>query len=391
MLLYRASREAVPLFAVYALLFADHGLTTSQIGTLLAIWSVSSFLLEVPSGAWADLLDRRLLLIVSGLVYAVAFASWLLWPSFWGFLTGFVLWSLSEALRSGTYEAYLFDELTAAGRSERYGTVKARAESVTVVVMAAAIGLAAPLHALGGYALVGWVSVGVALLHTLLAVALPRVTPVAVIDEGPDPEPASIAGWATTVRAGVREAASSSAIRRVLMAYGTVVALVGLDEFFSLILAEKGASVGLIAWLLACVTLLEAAATWAGAAVARLTGVAHAAIVAGGGLLLAAGAWCTGPWSYLAIALGYALATASYISGDIRLQHAIAGTARATITSFAGVIAELGFLVTLGLISVATLSLDLAPVAAGVALVLTGPAALAAHRAPAAPVAGPGR
>nr|WP_281496816.1 MFS transporter [Ornithinimicrobium sp. F0845] len=383
-MLYRASREAIPLFALYALLFADHGLTTSQIGTLLAAWSVSAFLLEVPSGAWADLIDRRLLLIASGLVYVVAFATWLLWPSYWGFLAGFVLWSLSEALRSGTYEAYLFDELTAAGRADRYGPVKARAESLTVIVMAAAIGVAGPLHSLGGYPLVGWVSVGVALLHTLLAVALPRVTPVADIEETPDPEPASIGAWATTVRAGVREAARSGAIRKVLMAYGTVVALVGLDEFFSLILVEGGTSVGLIAWILAGVTLLEAAATWAGAAVARLAGIPHAAIVAGGGLLLAVGAWLTGPWSYLAIAVGYALATASYVSGDIRLQHTIAGTARATITSVAGVVAEVGFLVTLGLISLATLRFDLAPVAAAVALILTVPATVAAHRAPAA-------
>lgn len=79
------------------------------------MWSASAFVLEVPSGAWADVLDRRLLLIVSGLVYAAAFASWLLWPGLPGFLLGFVLWSLSDAMMSGTYEAYLFDQLTAEG------------------------------------------------------------------------------------------------------------------------------------------------------------------------------------------------------------------------------------------------------------------------------------
>lgn len=384
MLLYRASREAIPLFAVYALLFADHGLTTSQIGTLLAVWSVSAFLLEVPSGAWADLSDRRLLLIASGVVYAAAFATWMVWPSFVGFLSGFVLWSLSSALMSGTYEAYLFEELSAAGRVERYGTVKARAESGTILVTAAAIALAAPLHALGGYALVGWVSVGAALLHTLAAGALPRVTRVLDPDEAPESEPASVRAWVRTVGVGVTEAGRRAPVRKVLMAYGTVVALVGLDEFFALILAEGGASVGLIAWILAGVSLLEAAATWSAARVARLTGLPHAALVATAGLLLAAGAWFTGPLSYLAIAVGYALATASYVSGDIRLQHAISGTARATTTSVAGLVAELGFLVALGLISLATLRHELAPVAAAVALVLTVPSTIAAYRVPAA-------
>lgn len=385
MLAYRASREATPLFAVYALLFADHGLSSSQIGVLLAVWSVSAFLFEVPSGAWADVLDRRLLLIASGAVYAASFATWLIWPSFWGFLTGFVLWSLSSAMMSGTYEAYLFDELAAQGEEARYGPVKARAESVTVLVMAAAIALAAPLHAAGGYALVGWVSVGAALLHTALAVALPAVTAATSVEESPDPEPSSLRAWGAAVRAGASEALHHAVVRRVLLAYATVVALVGLDEFFPLILAEGGASVGLIAWVLAGVSLLEAAATWAASRVARLSRLRHAAVVAGGGVLLAAGAWFSGGWSYLAIALGYALTSAAYVAGDIRLQHAITGTARATTTSVAGLVAELGFLVTLGLITLATLLFDLSSVAAIVALVLTAPAAMAAHRAPAAP------
>lgn len=338
----------------------------------------------MPSGAWADLVDRRLLLIGSGLVYAASFTTWLLWPVYPGFLLGFVLWSLSSAMMSGTFEAYLFDELTTAGRQERYGPVKARAESVTVLVMGAAIGLAGPLHALGGYALVGWVSVGAALLHTLAAVRLPPVTPAAGVPDTPDAEPASMSAWMRAVRLGATEAGRSQPVRRVLLAYSTVVALVGLDEFFPLSLDEGGASVGVIAWVLAAITLLQAAGTWAASRVARLRGGRHASIVAAGGLLLAAGVWWTGPLSYAAIGVGYALATAAYVAGDIRLQHSITGAARATTTSVAGVVAELGFLLTLGLITLATLRFDLAPVAAVVALVLTVPATIAAYRAPAA-------
>lgn len=393
MLLFRVSREAIPLFAVYSLLFAEHGLTTSQIGTLLAVWSVSAFLLEVPSGAWADLLDRRRVLIASGLIYAAVFATWLTWPALPGFLCGFVLWSVSSALMSGTYETYLFDGLTALGTAGSYGRVRASAESGSVLVTAGAIALAAPLHALGGYPLVGWVSVGAALLHTLAAVALPRVTTIPPAQAGPDAapdagaevEPTSLHAWTRTVRAGLAEAGRNAAVRRVLMASATVVALVGLDEFFALVWAEGGTSVATIAWVLAGVSLLEAAGTWSASRVARLTGLPHAVVVAGSGLLLAAGAWWTGPLSYGAIAAGYALATASYVSGDIRLQHAIRGDARATTTSVAGLVAELGFLVTLALIGLATLRFDLAPVAAVVALVVTVPAAVAAHRAPAAP------
>jgi len=58
-LAYHASRDLVPLFSVYALLFADHGVDSGRISLLFIIWSVTSFVCEVPSGAWADTFDRR--------------------------------------------------------------------------------------------------------------------------------------------------------------------------------------------------------------------------------------------------------------------------------------------------------------------------------------------
>ena len=72
-------------------------------------------MLEVPSGAWADTVDRRWLLILSGIVYAAAFAFWIVWPTYLGFAIGFVLWGASSALMSGTFEALVYDELDPAG------------------------------------------------------------------------------------------------------------------------------------------------------------------------------------------------------------------------------------------------------------------------------------
>lgn len=71
-MLFKGSREFVPLYALYALLFADHGLTTAQISSLFALWSITSFVLEVPSGAWADTVSRRGLLVLSGALVAAA-------------------------------------------------------------------------------------------------------------------------------------------------------------------------------------------------------------------------------------------------------------------------------------------------------------------------------
>ena len=56
----------IPFYALYAVLFADHGLTVAQISSLFAIWSLTGFLLEVPSGALADIVSRRGLLMLVG-------------------------------------------------------------------------------------------------------------------------------------------------------------------------------------------------------------------------------------------------------------------------------------------------------------------------------------
>jgi len=89
---YYASRDLVPLYSVYSLLFADNGVSTGQISTLFIIWSLTSFVFEVPSGAWADTIDRRLLLVLSAVIYAVGFSAWIVVPTYAGFATAVSCW-----------------------------------------------------------------------------------------------------------------------------------------------------------------------------------------------------------------------------------------------------------------------------------------------------------
>lgn len=51
---FLALRDFIPLYPLYQLLFTDHGLSASEVSTLFIIWSTTTFVLEVPSGAWAD-------------------------------------------------------------------------------------------------------------------------------------------------------------------------------------------------------------------------------------------------------------------------------------------------------------------------------------------------
>ena len=120
---YASVREFVPFYGLYVLLFEDHGLAAGSISSLFVLWSVVAFVSEVPSGAWADTVSRRALLAGSGVLLTAAFTMWLVWRTYWGFAAGFALWGLSESLKSGTFEALVYDGLAARGVEHRYAAV----------------------------------------------------------------------------------------------------------------------------------------------------------------------------------------------------------------------------------------------------------------------------
>ena len=127
MVAYAALRELIPVFPVYALLFTDAGLSTGQVSSLFIIWSATHVLLEVPSGAWADTVPRRRLLVLGAALYTGCFALWTAVPTYAAFAGGFVLWGLSGSLVSGTYEAYVYDHLHARAATSSYRRVIAAA------------------------------------------------------------------------------------------------------------------------------------------------------------------------------------------------------------------------------------------------------------------------
>ena len=164
----------MPLYPLYALLFVEAGLTEAQISALFALWSAVGIVAEVPSGAVADRWSRRSCLGAAGILHAAAFAVWMLVPTFGGFAAGFAVWSIGGALVSGAQEALLYDSLAAVGEQERYVHVQGRVTAAGLIAQLPAAGAAAVLVAVGGFPLVGWVSVGVCLAGAGLAARLPE-------------------------------------------------------------------------------------------------------------------------------------------------------------------------------------------------------------------------
>src|SRR5918993_1918952 len=95
---WAALSELVPYYPLYALLFLDTGLSDAQVSGLFAVWSVTAVVSEVPAGVLADRWSRRGVVVLAGVLQAVAFVVWTAGPSYGAFFVGFVIWGVSGAL-----------------------------------------------------------------------------------------------------------------------------------------------------------------------------------------------------------------------------------------------------------------------------------------------------
>jgi len=343
-LAYHASRDLVPLYSVYALLFADHGVSSSHLSLLLIIWSVTSFVCEVPSGAWADTVDRRLLLVLSAAVYAVGFSSWMLWQTFAGFAFGFVCWGLSSALMSGTFESLVYDELVTRGARERYPALIGWAQSTAMVANLTATAAAAWLFAAGGYQLVGWTSVVIAVGQGVLAATLP----VSRAARRPAHEATAVheteqaaSRYVAMLRAGLAESRHRPDVRRVLLLAAAMVGLTAYDEYFPLVARDHGVATSIVPILVAVTVLGQVVGTATVGRTAGFGGVVVGGTVAVGAVLVSVGALSAPYVGFVAIGIGYGLLNNAMLVGETRLQDTITGPARATVTSVLGVLEEL--------------------------------------------------
>jgi MFS family permease len=321
--------DALPIYPLYALLFADAGLSAARISVLFAVWSVAAFVAAVPAGVLADRWSRRGCVVLAAVGQATAYATWVSRPSFAGFAAGFVLWGLSSALTSGAVEALLFDGLAAAGRADRFAGVYGRVNAAGLVGQLPAAAAAALLFPLGGYPLVGWVSVACCLGAAALAGRLPEPARGPVTVEAPDAEPGAL-------RAGWRLVRSDPVVRAAVLLVAAVYGLDAAEEYFSLLARAWGVSTAAVPVVTLAIPLAGAAgAWWAGR---RCHDVA-APLCVSAGLLLAAGLLAR-PLAVALVAAAYALYRAAAVAAQDRLQQRITGRARATVTSLASLAEE---------------------------------------------------
>jgi hypothetical protein len=248
-----------------------------------------------------------------------------------------VLWGVQGALLSGALEALVYEELDRLGAVARYPQVIGRASAAGTVASAVAIGLAAPVFAGGGYGAVGAASVVACLASAVVAATFPEHRPVR------DPHGGSgLRAYAAIIRAGVAELRSSPPLRGALVLVPAVTAIWGaLDEYTPLLAIDTGVSPGTVPLLILLVYVGVGAGGLLAARAGRLSRGAVAGLLAVAATALAAGALSGVPAGFVLIAVAFCLFQTLQVVADVRLQDAMDGAARSTVTSIAGLLTEL--------------------------------------------------
>lgn len=335
---YAFLEEFVLLYPLYTLLFTETGLSVVQVSSLFVLWSLTSVLLAIPTGAWADLVPRHHLLALAPLLTGAGFACWLLLPSYASFALGFVLWGAASALASGALEALVHTELGHRGAADRYAPVMGVTRALGVAAVGTATLLAVPVMAHGGYAMIGTASLAACALCALTGLALPESRPPrsrrAEDEASGQTEPEL--GYLETMRLGLAEARGSRSVRTAILLVVIVTAFWGmLDEYLPLLASSAGVAtedvplVVLVVWI--CVTGGGLLAGPASRLSPRVVGV----LLALAAVAIATGALLGSTPGWILLGCGFGVCQMANVVADARLQDSITGTSRATVTSLA--------------------------------------------------------
>ena len=138
-IIFRLFYSARFYYPVLTVLFLDYGLTLEQFGILNLAWALTIVCAEVPSGALADIVGRKRLLVFASALMVVEMLLLVLVPMgassllFSVFLANRICSGLSEAAASGADEALVYDSLKELGRESEWAQLLEKTTRVVAI------------------------------------------------------------------------------------------------------------------------------------------------------------------------------------------------------------------------------------------------------------------
>lgn len=334
--------ELGPLFLLYTLWFVDAGISAAQTSAVFALWAGISVLLEIPSGALADRVDRRKLVAFALVLRALGIATWLIWPQYVGILIGAALWALHGALHSGAWEALIYDELEGCGEPSAYASVMARVGQLSSGGALLGTALAPALMSLGAsLSALGWITVALHVIPFALVLSLPRAD-MSVEDEEDEEQELTYTAWLSTLREGVRVAWEDGVVARTVTIGVVIEALFIIDEYVPILAGVRGASDDLAPWAM---TIVCAGVLLSGEIAARrpfIRSTRLGLVLALGTLAMIGALLVEHLWALALVGVGYGAMNLVWVLADARLQATLPSRTRATTTSVRALFSALG-------------------------------------------------
>ena len=349
-------------YPVLGVLFLDLGLSLEQYAILNVIWAATILLLEIPSGALADVIGRRWMVILAGALMVLEMAVFAFAPvGEWLFpllVFNRILSGVAEACASGADEALAYDSLPIEGREEKWRAVLAnliRWSSGAFFVAMIVGALAFDRHFLeAAAAFIGW-SGGVGNstrwpVYLTLATSIPALLCALAMREPTDFKPASgrhpMHEALEKILAGARFVFFNKRIRLLLLCailFDSVVRLfltfgsnyyrlIGIPEFANGFLGSFYSLLGFLAAIIA----RRVSSKLTPSAIFPLL----AAMIFAGLLGLC---WATPIWGvWVVLPFGLSMPIMSYFVSSY-LNQWTDSTLRATVLSFRGVALNVGY------------------------------------------------
>ncbi len=325
------------------------GLSISDVSILFAIWTAAALVFEIPTGLIADKFPRKYILICGELVNAGAFLIWLFMPTFLGYAVGFVMWGAAYALKSGAYQALVYDELADEGQSREYTRMMSRIKAAEFSGMLLAF-ISAYLLSINGvnYKVLLIVSIVTAIASACLLVLLPNVKN--------RPTDMIIESQPKLLRRALNAVMYNQRIRIITAWLAIVAGFIGwYEEYTPLFDSTAGIPTKYIPLVISGALVLNIIASLTAPRFESDGRLSKAVLIFGASLMVIFST--LGWWLPLIVLLahgGLILLRVLRILLDAELQHAADGTMRATLGSIAGL---LSYPVTIGVaLSFSTLS-----------------------------------
>ena len=134
---FRMAADCHAWIAVF-FLYMSSVLSMDAVIQLSAIYYLSVFLLEVPSGYFSDHIGRRTTLLLAALSLIIAYSCFIFGGSFAWFAFGQFFLAAGIAMQSGTDTAFHYDSLKSLGQEREYQTREAKAEQWGLSMLAIA-------------------------------------------------------------------------------------------------------------------------------------------------------------------------------------------------------------------------------------------------------------